>query len=119
MSDLKPVFVALRAVMAPYGARLVVKRDTDDEYYVETARVAKNGKPGFFGAVQVKRAFVSYHLMPVYTHPELLEGVSDGLRARMHGKSCFNFKEVDPALFNELAGLTERGYAVIGAADHS
>lgn len=115
MSDLKPVFAALHAVMAPYGSRLAVKRDTGDEYYVESANAASNGKPAFFGAVQIKKGYVSYHLMPVYTHPELLDGLSSALKARMQGKSCFNFKGVDPALFDELAGLTKRSYAVFEA----
>ncbi|SKA13390.1 hypothetical protein [Novilysobacter spongiicola] len=115
MSDLKPVFGALRSVMAPYGSRLAVKRDTGDEYYVESANAASNGKPEFFGAVQIKKGYVSYHLMPVYTHPELLDGLSSGLKARMQGKSCFNFKGIDPALFDELSTLTKRGYAVFEA----
>lgn len=29
----------------------------------------------------------------------------------MQGKSCFNFKTIDPALFRELATLTKKGYA--------
>ena len=65
----------------------------------------------FFGSVQVKKAFVSYHLMPVYVQPALLEGLSPALRARMQGKSCFNFSKVDAALFKELDALTCAGYA--------
>jgi hypothetical protein len=49
--------------------------------------------------------------MPVYVKPELLDGISPELRARMQGKSCFNFKSVEPALFKELAKLTKAGYA--------
>lgn len=101
--------------MAPYGSRLLATRDTGDEYYVESADAASNGKPTFFGAVQIKKGYVSYHLMPAYTHPELLDGLSSGLKARMQGKSCFNFKVVDPTLFDELAGLTKRSYAAFEA----
>ncbi len=49
----------------------------------------------FFGAAVIKKNYVSFHLMPVYVHPDLLEGISDGLRKRMQGKSCFNFKALD------------------------
>ena len=48
--------------------------------------------------------------MPVYVHPELLEGISDGLRKRMQGKSCFNFKAVGEAMLAELRQLTDRGF---------
>jgi len=29
----------------------------------------------------------------------------------MRGKSCFNFTEIDPVLFRELAALTRAGFA--------
>lgn len=112
MSDLAPVYAALRAILALYAPHLVVKRDDGVEYYLESAQIAKNQKPAFFGAAQVKKGFVSYHLMPVYTNPELLENVSPLLKARMQGKSCFNFRKADGPLLEELAELTGRAYAV-------
>lgn len=48
--------------------------------------------------------------MPVYSFPDLLEGVSPALQTRMQGKSCFNFKDKDAALFRELAGLTKASF---------
>lgn len=110
MADMTPVFKALRAVLAPYASTLVVQTDTATELYLDTRHTQKNGKPLFFGAVQVKKGFVSYHLMPVYAQPALLDHVSPELKARMQGKSCFNFKAPDPALFAELAALTRAGY---------
>lgn len=49
---------------------------------------------------------VSYHLMGVSGNPRLLDGISQELRARMQGKSCFNFKAVEDALFQEVDRLT-------------
>lgn len=66
----------------------------------------KNGKRLWFGGVQVKKHYVSYHLMPVYVNPQLLAGISPALKKRMQGKSCFNFKAVDATLFGELERLT-------------
>ena len=71
----------------------------------------KNGRALFFGAVQVRKSFVSYHLMPVYVQPALLDGISTALKKRMQGRSCFNFSAVDTALFGELAALTKAGFA--------
>lgn len=111
MADLQTVFLALRAIMAPYAAGLDAKTDNDAELCVDTRHVQKNKKPLFFGAVQRKKAFVSYHLMPVYLAPALLADVSPALKARMQGKSCFNFNSAEAPLLKELAALTEAGYA--------
>jgi hypothetical protein len=97
--------------MAPYAAKLDPKKDEASLLYLDTKHVQKNKKPLFFGAVQVKKSFVSFHLMPVYMKPKLLDGLSPCLKSRMQGKSCFNFAEVDQPLFMELAALTEAGFA--------
>jgi hypothetical protein len=111
MPDLTTVFIELRSIMAPYAAKLDPKKDDASELYVDTKYLQKNKKPLFFGAVQIKKSFVSFHLMPVYLEPGLLEGLSPGLKSRMQGKSCFNFAEVDKSLFKELASLTKVGFA--------
>jgi hypothetical protein len=111
MPDLGPVFAELYKIMEPYASRLDVQRDDASELYIDTRHIQKNKKPLFFGAVQLKKAYVSFHLMPVYVRPELLEGISPDLRSRMHGKSCFNFRTVEPSLFKELSDLTSAGFA--------
>jgi len=111
MTNLAPVFQELRAIMAPYAPQLECTVDRDDELSLDTQHVMKNGKPLWFGGVQVRKRYVSYHLMPVYVNPGLLEGISSALRKRMQGKSCFNFTAVEPALFDELAALTHAGFA--------
>lgn len=96
--------------MLPYAQKLDCKTDRDDELYVDTRYVLSNKKPLWFGAVQIKKNYVSYHLMPVYVNPKLLESISPELKKRMQGKSCFNFKSTEASLFKELASLTEAGF---------
>lgn len=110
MPDLTRVFAELRSVMAPFAAKLDTKQDDDSVLYVDTRHIQKNKKPMYFGAVTLRKSYVSYHLMPVYVKPALLDGVSASLKSRMQGKSCFNFSEVDKPLFKELAALTKAGY---------
>ena len=57
------------------------------------------------------KAYVSYHLMGVYMNTRLLDGLSEQLRARMQGKTCFNFKSLDEVLFRELDDVTGRSIA--------
>jgi hypothetical protein len=104
------VFEGLRAILSPYEGALAVVHDSDAYCYLDTHHQMPNGQKLFFGAVQIEKSYVSFYLMPVYVFPELLDGISDSLRARMHGKSCFNFKTVDPSLFGELAQLALRGF---------
>lgn len=110
MITLQPVFTELVAVLRPYGSELQIQRDTVTELYIDTRHIQKNKKPLFFGAVQLKKSYVAFHLMPVYVQPALLNGISPELKERMHGKSCFNFSEMTEPLLKELAALTKAGY---------
>jgi len=111
MPNFDTVFTDLRAIMEPYVEGLDRKKDDATELYVDTKYIQKNKKPLFFGAVQIKKSYVSYHLMPVYLNPELLDGMSSELQGRMQGKSCFNFTQSEKQLFKELAALTKAGRA--------
>lgn len=104
------VFRQLRAILEPYATSLVVAVDEPAAYSLDTRHVMKNKQPLFFGSAQIKKNYVSFYLMPIYVNPELLGLVSDGLRKRMQGKSCFNFKSPDEALFGELNALTDTGF---------
>src|SRR5258708_3145159 len=59
--------------------------------------------------VQIGKAYVSYHLMPLYGNSKLHDGMSKELRARMQGETCLNFKSNDEELFRELEQLTATG----------
>jgi len=107
---MQQVFDTLKAILTRHAEPLVVVHDRADSYYLDTKYIMKNGQPLYFGSVAIKARYVSYHLMPVYVYPALLAPVSDGLRKRMQGKSCFNFRKPDDRLFAELAELTARGF---------
>jgi hypothetical protein len=110
--DFAKAFYGLKMVFAKYEKYLHVNADTREKYYLETKSASYNGKPLFFGAVIRGRAYVSFHLMPLYWEPSLVKGISATLKERMQGKSCFNFSAPDPALFRELGKLTARGFAL-------
>ncbi len=110
--DLSTVHAELRRIMQKYeGESLKANPDQPGNYVLVGPPTERSkGKELWFGAVQTRKNYVSYHLMPVYVFPDLLEGMSPELKKRMQGKSCFNFKQLDDQLFKELAKLTDRGY---------
>jgi hypothetical protein len=108
-SDFSRVFEQLKNILKPYAANLTLTADTANSYSLDGPYSEKWKKVIFFGAAQVKKNYVSFYLMPVYMYPELLNGISPALKKRMQGKSCFNFKKVEPDLMRELTELTRKG----------
>jgi len=117
---LQPVFSRLREILRQQADGCTVARDTAGHFGLDasvgpaTLRLwkGKMKSPTMPVAwVQISKAYVGFHLMGVYGNPKLLKGCSQPLLARMHGKSCFNFKAVDEPLFAELAQLTTESIA--------
>ena len=104
------IFSALRAVLKRHTGKLVVSENSPDRYCVEGGLHPKHNKPMPIAWVEIGKNYVSFHHMGVYARPDLLKGVSEKLKARMQGKSCFNFTTLDEALFAELEQLTVRAF---------
>jgi hypothetical protein len=110
INDFTPVFEQLKKILKRHAPRLRVAADKPGDYSLNAAYSEKYQRDIFFGAVSMKKNYVSYYLMPVYMYPDLLKGVSPELKKRMQGKSCFNFKTADKALLAELDALTRKGF---------
>ena len=105
-TDFPLVFEQLKSILKPYAKNLTITADTSNGYSLDGPYSEKYKKVIFFGAAQIKKNYVSFYLMPVYIFPDLLKGMSPELKKHMQGKSCFNFKKVEPELFKELTQLT-------------
>ena len=105
------VFSALRAILEAQAGKLTVKADTTTSYCLEGGRHPTHKKPFPIAWVTLGKTYVSFHHMGVYARPDLLAGVSTELKARMQGKSCFNFTSINLVLFAELAELSARAFA--------
>jgi hypothetical protein len=106
---LPDIFEKLRAILKKQEKKCVVQKDTETDYYLNTEKLDQKRRSLFFGAVSIKKSYVSLYLMPVYCFSDMHDGISPELKAHMQGKSCFNFKTVEPALFKELAALAKEG----------
>jgi hypothetical protein len=108
--DFVGVFAALKEILEPYEKHLHVLPYKPGYYCLVTRLAVSKGKPAWFAAIRMGKNYVSYHLMPVYMNPAMQKRISRELKQRMQGKACFNFSEVDPALFRQLADLTAAGF---------
>ena len=108
-SDFSIVFEQLKNILKPFAPKLTVTADTPDAFSLDGPYSEKWKQQLFFGSAHIKKNYVSYYLMPVYMYPDLLKDISPELKKHMQGKSCFNFKKVEPDLFKELTELTSKG----------
>jgi hypothetical protein len=109
---LEETFVAMRDVMRRQQKHLTVLVDKAGDFSLASPTMKdRTGRPLFAGGVQIKKNYVSYHMLPLYMDPSLKDGLSPALRKRMQGKACFNFTTVEPALVKELEKLTKRAFA--------
>jgi hypothetical protein len=105
-------FQTLRGILERNGRQMKVVTDKAGDFALASpTMVDRTGKPLFAAAVQIKKNYVSFHLMPVYMNPALLETISPPLRKRMQGKACFNFTTIGPAEAKELSALTKKSLA--------
>ncbi len=115
MTAFASVFAAVKPVLAKFADRLAVQTDTPIEYTLVTKSTSPfpqhKGQPMYFGSVRLGKAYVSFHLMPLYMCPALAKSISPALKKRMQGKTCFNFKtDPEPELIAALTRLTEAAF---------
>ncbi|HEY4382418.1 MAG TPA: hypothetical protein VGN01_18855 [Acidobacteriaceae bacterium] len=108
--DFEATFAALKGVLKKHSKKLVVGSDTAGAYSllgrVPSPFPQHKGKPMWFSEVRVGKAYVSFHLTPLYMNPPLQALIPANLKKRMQGKACFNFKNVpDAELLAELDQL--------------
>ncbi|MBI4926225.1 MAG: hypothetical protein HY835_00560 [Anaerolineae bacterium] len=103
-----PLYERLKSILQAHAGGLNELPGEGERYELTGPYLPKFKKDLWFGMVNTGKAYVSYHLMPVYMYPDLLDGASEALKKRMQGKSCFNFTKIDEPLFAELDELTRR-----------
>ena len=114
MVDFEAAFAALKAILGKHAKKLNVTADKPGDYSVYCKSPSPfpqhKGKPLYFAGVKTGKAYVSFHLLPLYMSPMK---VSPALKKRMQGKACFNFKAVpEKELVGELKALTAAGLAL-------
>jgi hypothetical protein len=120
--DFESVFADLRAILTRQAGALAVSEDVPTRYCLEGAvgpatlkawggRAKRPTIP--IAWAEIGKNYVSFHLMALGASPNAL---SKALKARLQGKTCFNFTSPDPVLFKELEEVTSRSIAAFRKA---
>jgi hypothetical protein len=105
-----PWYAALKEILELYEKDLLVQPYKPEFSCLVTCLAVHKGKPVWFASIRMGKNYISYHLMPVYMNAATQKRIPAGLKKRMQGKACFNFREVGPALFRQLSELTVAGF---------
>ena len=104
--DLRELEAELRAILVRYEDVL----EASEIYGMEVLRRPGAKAHDWFAGVRTKGGAVKFMLLPMHTHPELLEGVSAELRKRKTGASVLTLQVGDEELLEELETLVERSF---------
>jgi len=122
--DFDAVFSNLRAILTRHADTLTVSEDVPNRYCLD-APIGPATLKAWGGTAKRKtipvawteigKAYVSFHLMGL----EAASGaISPALKARLQGKTCFNFSKPDAALFEELEAVTAHSIAALRRAGY-
>lgn len=104
--DLAALQARLEAILDPYRDRL----EAFDLYGAPYLRRPGAKAHDWFAGVSEGKGVIRFFLLPMHEHPDLLDGLSPGLRKRKTGASLFAFKTLDDEGSAELDGLVARAF---------
>jgi len=96
----------LRALLVPYEDVL----EADELYGIEVLHRPGSKMHDWFAGVRPGKGSGKLMLLPIKTHPELLDGISPALRKRVSGDALFALKPGDEALLPELGQVVARAF---------
>jgi hypothetical protein len=122
--DFDAVFSELRAILTRHASTLTVAEDVAHRYCLE-APIGPATLKSWGGKAkrqtipiawtEIGKAYVSFHLMGLEAASS---AISPALKARLQGKTCFNFAKPDAALFKELEAVTTQSIAALRKAGY-
>jgi hypothetical protein len=106
--DAEDLEAQLRSLLEPYEGKL----ERAQIYGVDVLKRPGAKTHDWFAGVRSGPGTAKLMILPIKTHPDLLDAISPALRKRKSGDALFTLKPGDDALLPELAALLERAYAI-------
>ena len=96
----------LRAILVPYEDVL----EPSEIYGIEVLHRPGAEAHDWFVGVRPGKGSVRLMLLPLHSHPDLMDGVSPALAKRKSGAALFTLRAGDDALLEELASVVARAF---------
>ena len=121
MGNLDKIFSEIKEILEKHSEGLIVKTEiigsrakvVKPAYHLygseEVSLFGKKPQKTYIGGVIKQKHYVSFYLMPVYSHPELLKELDQDLKKDLKGKSCFNIKHTTSKSLNQLEDILKKG----------
>lgn len=114
-TDLVEIFQTIRAEMQPYaslGFNARINSDSAYDLWSEKEMVIDGRKRNdiYFAGVVIRKDYVGFYYMPVYTSPEMKEIFHPSLLKLLKGKSCFHIKKLDDMLIKQISDALAAGF---------
>jgi len=105
MENLDDLFSEIKLIIEKHSKGLITKTGTYNSqakqkkpgYHLygskDVSLFGKKPQKTYIGGVIQQKNYVSFYLMPIYSHPELTENIPLELKKDLKGKSCFNIKK--------------------------
>ncbi len=121
MRNLEEIYSEIKDILGQHSEGLTVKTEIigsqakakKPAYHLyggkEASLFGKKPQKTYIGGVIKQKHYVSFYLMPIYSHPELLKEINQDLKKDLKGKSCFNIKKTTSESLNQLKNILETG----------
>ncbi|MHA2104186.1 MAG: hypothetical protein ACW981_12225 [Candidatus Hodarchaeales archaeon] len=120
MKNLDEIFLGIKKVLEKRSEGLTatekyIDSNTKDKHSFhlygnkEVSLYNKKPQKTYIGGVIQQKNYVSFYLLPVYSHPELKKNIDPDLKKYLKGKSCFNITKADENLLENIEEALDMG----------
>ena len=121
--DLDETFDALKKIIDKYASGLntaerlpgSTAKENKKSFHLtgkkEVSILGRKPQKTYIAGIILHPKSVGFYHMPVYSHPKEF-ALSPSLEIKRSGKSCFQVKSQEPAIFSELEALLAKGIEI-------
>jgi len=114
MEDLYHIFNDLKPLLQKYSPPLISKIDVQGNYDLWSSKSividGRKYKEIYFAALVIRKQYVGFYFMPVYTESEIKHVFGEELLNILRGKSCFHIKKLDDTLVDQIRSALKIGF---------
>ena len=112
--ELVEIYNGLKRILKKYEGPFQPKHDLEDKYdlwsFKDLEIAGRKRKELFFASIIVRKTYVGFYYMPIYTDVSLKDVFKPELLSLLKGKSCFYIRDLSPEITSQIEEALEMGY---------